>query len=323
MIVVFVTMLITPAIASAQTVSEALWSQGFEVDTSGWVGSGTVTRVPSGTGGITSSEGAFHASVTGTPNTQFGEYRSVWPGGYITTIDIYLDTNWTAGSGFDYTVAANGTDGLHQRDFVFHVSKDTSTGNLMVAGSNNTNFAMREDLDTLPNFYTVSQSGWYTFQHVFYENAGVLTVDMNLLDSNGTILFTETRSTPEDTIPAEVGGNRYGWFTFITVAGGISIDDVQLIIERDLTPNEMMDNLQTNTADLVDNAAAERALLATLNRAEMFMNANRPLMAYLTMVQYIIQVERYEDSRRIPSTVAGELVSQARDVTRVMFQRPR
>ena len=50
----------------------------------------------------------------------------------------------------------------------------------------------------------------------------------NLLDSNGTPLFTETRNTPADTIPDVVGGNRYGWFTVIDVDGGIEVDNHEL-----------------------------------------------------------------------------------------------
>lgn len=86
-----------------------------------------------------------------------------------------------------------------------------------------------------------------------------------------------------------------------------------------VTAGELMDNLQADTADLITNAAVERALLATLNRAEMYMDANRPLLAYLTMLQFVIQVERYEDRGQIPSTVAWQLLSQGRDVTRSMF----
>ncbi|MBD3309440.1 hypothetical protein GF339_23805 [candidate division KSB3 bacterium] len=207
--------------------------QGFETDTSGWEPyNGSVTQTASGTGGITSAAGGFHAVLgspaNGGPFTRFGGYHDTWPeGGFTASLDIYLDTGWAAGEGFDYSVAANGSDGNHQRDFIFHVTKDTSTGDLLVGGSNNSNFTPREDLENI-NHYVVSSSGWYTFQHVFYDNGGSLAVDLNLLDSSGTVLFTETRSTAADTIPGEVGGNRYGWFTFIDVSGGIAIDNTSL-----------------------------------------------------------------------------------------------
>ena len=42
-------------------------------------------------------------------------------------------------------------------------------------------------------------------------------------------MFTETRSSAADTIPGEVGGHRYGWFTNVDVTGGIAIDSVQVV----------------------------------------------------------------------------------------------
>ena len=215
-----------------------VWSQGFETDTSGWFDedngwTGDLTRVGSGTNGITSSDGSFHAIAEQTdtpgvglsgPFTRFDGYNSVWPGGWTACIDIFLDTTMATGEGFDYSVASSRSDGTHLRDFIFHVTKDTSTGELLVGGSNNTNFDPREDLDTL-NHYSVGSSGWYTFQHVFYNAGGSLAVDLNLLDSAGTVLWTETRNNPADTIAGVVGGNRYGWFTNIDVTGGIAIDN--------------------------------------------------------------------------------------------------
>jgi nitrous oxidase accessory protein NosD len=222
------------------------WDQGFEADTVGWYDqnttwSGEVVQVASGTGGIVSSAGSFHATATQSdvnqapgdftgPFTRFDGYRDKWPGGYQAEIDIYLDTAWPLGDGFDYSVASNGQDGSHQRDFIFHVTKDTSTGGLYVAGSNNSNFAPREDLDTLSNNLEITTSGWYTFRHTFRDDGGALAVDLQVLDSGGTVLFTETRSAAADLISTEVGGNRYGWFTHITVTGGIQIDEHRLIL---------------------------------------------------------------------------------------------
>ncbi len=216
---------------NAQDVNAATpFSQGFESDTSGWLDSdgGTVTRVVSGASGVTSKNGSWHAVVSDAgPFTRFDGYRDTWTGNWSARTSVYLDPSWAAGEGFDYSVAANGSDDAHQRDYIFHVAKDTSTGDLMVAGSNNTNFSVREDLENI-NHYVVSSAGWYTLQHVFRNDGGHLSVDLNLLDSAGTVLFTETRSNIADTIPAEVGGNRYGWFTTLNVAGGLAIDNTQL-----------------------------------------------------------------------------------------------
>jgi hypothetical protein len=216
--------------------------QGFENDADGWfdINSGwygEVTRVSTGTDGITSSTGDWHAIFEGddvsAPFTRFDGYPvspsvDTWPGTWSAELDVYLDPDWDASQGFDYSVAANGSDGNHQRDFIFHVNKDASTGMLFVAGSNNTNFAPREDLESI-NSYEVTTAGWYTLQHVFYDNgSGELAVDLNLLESGGNVLFTETRTTPSDVIATEIGGNRYGWFTFINVDGGIGVDEQEI-----------------------------------------------------------------------------------------------
>lgn len=216
-----------------------VYNQGFESNTEGWLDTssswyGTVSRVASGTNGITSSAGNWHAVMEGdadsAPFSRFDQYRSVWPGSWVAEVDIYLDPAWANGTGFDYSVAATGSDGGHQRDYIFHVTKDTSTSKLLVAASNNTNFAPRQDLDTLANHYEVTEAGWYTFQHVFYDQGGSLAVDLKLLDSEGFELFSETRHNTADTIPAEVGGNRYAWFTFINVPGGIAVDEHELFL---------------------------------------------------------------------------------------------
>ncbi|MEO0384250.1 MAG: DUF5801 repeats-in-toxin domain-containing protein [Pseudomonadota bacterium] len=197
---------------------------------------GTVTVVPDGTGGINTPDGGNFAILMqgGTPGsergpfTRFDGYKSDFQGGFTASVAIYLDTGWSASEGFDYSVAASGQDGNHLRDFIFHVTKDTSTGKLLVGGSNNTNFDPREDLETLNNT-EITSSGWYTFEHVFRDfGDGTLAVDLNVYDSTGTLLFTETRNNANDLLSTEVGGNRYGWFTNIDVDGGIAVDDLTL-----------------------------------------------------------------------------------------------
>ncbi len=215
------------------------WDQGFEVDTAGWSDAstgwhGTVTRVASGTDGVTSPGGGFHAvmegSATGAPFSRFAAYADEWPGPWLAELDVHLDpAAFPTGTGFDYSVAANGSDNAHQRDFIFHVTKDTSTGDLLVGGSNNSNGAPREDLETIDHV-AITTAGWYTMQHRFRDNGGVLAVDLRLLDDGGLEVFSTTRRSTADTIPAEVGGNRYGWFTFISDGLDVPVDDHQLLI---------------------------------------------------------------------------------------------
>ncbi|MGH7501982.1 MAG: hypothetical protein ACREL7_09515 [Longimicrobiales bacterium] len=213
-------------------VTTLVWDQGFQTDAAGWFGAGaggwgTVSHVgdtgPDGSPGIANMTGDAAAG----PFSRFDGYRSTWTGTWTAEIDVFLDPAWSAGEGFDYSVAASGSDGLHQRDYIFHVTKDASSNALFVAGSNNTNFAPRQDLETIPH-YEVTSAGWYTFQHVFRDQGGSLAVDLNLLDASGNVLFTETRFTAADIIATEIGGNRYSWFTFISVASGISVDNHQL-----------------------------------------------------------------------------------------------
>lgn len=213
--------------------SALAWNQDFAEDAAGWFDSddtwyGTVTWNAAG------EDATFEGDASSAPFSRFDGYRDEWLGSWTAEIDVYLDPAWAAGTGFDYSVAANGPDGNHQRDFIFHVTKDTSTGDLLVAGSNNTNFAPREDLETV-NHYVVTAAGWYTLQHVFYEDGGALAVDLNLIDSGGNTVFTETRFNAADAIPAEVGGNRYAWFTFINVDGGVFVDNHRLYFPAAVT----------------------------------------------------------------------------------------
>lgn len=190
------------------------WYQGFEVDAVDWT---STVRVPSGTNGVTSASGAFHGEAESGALTRFNAYSSVWPGDYVTEVDVYLDPAWDIGQGFDYSVATNGITNAHRRDFIFHLGV-TPTGGLRVFADNNS------DLAGVPNAFILDQAGsveittagWYKLQHVFYDNAGVLAVDMRLLNSGGAALFSTTRSDPSDQIGVTVGGNRYGWFVFST-----------------------------------------------------------------------------------------------------------
>ena len=233
----------TLALCAGSVFAGEVFYQGFETDTAGWLDesngwAGTVTRVSSGTLGITSASGSNHAhfaqsysdnagGVTG-GFTRFDGYRdSAWSGPYQASVDIYLDTGWGTNEGFDYSVASSTSAGGHLRDFIFHVTKDMS-GNILIGGSNNTNFDPQLNLAD-GNHASISDSGWYTFEHSFYEAAdGSLEVALNLYNSSGTLLFTEIRNNPADLVGSIAGGNRYGWFTNIDIANGINVDNVTL-----------------------------------------------------------------------------------------------
>ncbi|WP_187270942.1 HYR domain-containing protein [Neolewinella aurantiaca] len=198
---------------------------------------GTMTITASGTNGVTSFEGGFHG-VANQGNTgpfgRLGGYSSEFGNGYRVESKIYIDltdAQVAAGTyGFDLSVAANGADGVHQRDFVFHVSSVDAAGQAFVGASNGTTFSIQST--TSSNAFDtkaeITATGWYTFEWIFYDNGtGTLAVDMNVSDDAGTQLFTETSSNAGDAIATEIGGNRYMWFTVISAQNGIPVDNVQ------------------------------------------------------------------------------------------------
>ncbi len=190
---------------------------GFESETTIWF---DLTRVPSGTNNVTSASGDYHAEVPLTvwnqdaelTFTRWGGYGGTFPvGGYSTFVDVYLDTAKSlVGEDirFDYTSAISTPAGGHRRDFIFNAGTNGS-GGFVVSASNNAPGNPAGGLSPL----TISQSGWYTFKHSFYDNGfGVLAVDMSVVDADDNVLQTWTRSDPSDVIGTTVGGNRYGWF---------------------------------------------------------------------------------------------------------------
>lgn len=199
-------------------------------------------RVPSGTGGILSKSGGFHAVIDSTavaapPDdwtgafTRLGGYSSIFGGGFRASVSVYIDLADPAvvanTYGWDLSTAASNQSGGHRRDFIFHTASN-AMGQVLVGASNNSNFTRRNDIGSI-NHYTITASGWYTFEWVFRNNAGVLAVDCNLRNASGVWLWTETRSDASDLIATVVGGNRYMWFTFLEV-DTLAIDDTSLVL---------------------------------------------------------------------------------------------
>jgi len=224
--------------------------EGFE--DAGWVANqtdnwqnysgGEVQRSTSGTSSSGSAHGIITNLQTGTdvfgnpslgaggPYTRFGGYTSDFAGGFTASLDVYLDTAWAAGKGFDYTVAINNQSNSHLRDYMFHVGV-TDQG-LLVNASNNTdrNFNERKlENENSGNYYTVATSGWYTLQQDFYNDNGNVSVDMILLSSTGSQIWNVTRTSADD-IATTAGGHRYGWMTYNNI-DGLAIDNVSMVPE--------------------------------------------------------------------------------------------
>lgn len=221
-------------LACAGAMSAPLYFNGFETDladsaSTNWQGGG-VARVASGTGGIASSDGGFHAVSTGTGTFgRWGGYNYGAGGGvattfqpYTTSIDIYLDVTggWGNDTRFDFSSAINNASGNFLRDFIFNggfyndaTGPGGGTERFVISASNNAQPGSAFAKNPARNPIAIDTSGWYTFQHAFYDNGGQLAVDMVIMDAGDNLVGSWTLSDPADLI-AGVGGNRYGWFNY-------------------------------------------------------------------------------------------------------------
>ncbi len=203
----------------------------------------SIVRVTSRKNAITSSAGSAHAIVGASSapippatayasnvSTGFGGGHSSFGQGYLTALDIYLDPMaWAIGQGFDYSIGVGNQSASHLRDFIFHVGQVDNQGLLVNASNNTTNNANSFKLQNENGgmYFTVQTAGWYTFEQLFRNDAGVLAVDFNLRNDMGGLLYSVTRSTPADLIATQVGGIGYGWFIFNNLEG-LAIDNTSL-----------------------------------------------------------------------------------------------
>jgi hypothetical protein len=222
-------LLVAPAASAATS-----YFNDFEVNTAGWDvfgGSLDATRVASGTNGIVSASGNWHAenSATGSAS-DWGGYN--YGAGnlvptvfheYSTSVDIYLNVagGWANDTRFDFDSAVSNSSGDHRRDFIFNAgfyndtdgSPGSGTSRFVISASNNSQpgsaYAKNPGRDPI----AISTSGWYTFEHHFYDKAGVLAVDLSIYDASSVLVHSWTLSDPSDLISV-IGGNRYGWFDY-------------------------------------------------------------------------------------------------------------
>lgn len=220
-------LVLVAGLSLAATSASANFSNGFETDTSGWF---STSRVASGTDGITSASGGYHGKAgTGTVYTNWGGYNfgagNAVPTAfqaYTTSIDIFLnvDGGWANDTRFDFSSAINTSSGTHRRDFIFNggfyndaTGPGANTNRFVISASNNSQPGSAYAKNPARDPIAISTTGWYTFEHNFYDDGGVLAVDMSIYDSASTLINKWTLSDPTDLISA-IGGNRYGWFSY-------------------------------------------------------------------------------------------------------------
>lgn len=222
--------LIICAIMLLTSAAQATFFNGFETDIAGWdaFGSGFhPTRVASGTNGIISASGNWHAESSASGSAgNWGGYNFGNAGPpytfqeYYTSVDIFLDVNagWANDTRSNFSSAINNSSGNHLRDFVFNFgfyNDDSGAG----AGTNRFVFSASPNAGRTNSYpknpgrdpISIATSGWYTLQHHFYDDAGVLAVDMSIFNTSNDLIHKWTLSDPSDLISG-VGGNRYGWF---------------------------------------------------------------------------------------------------------------
>ena len=225
-------LIFTMTTTSAQTSN---YLNGFETSIvpDDW---GEVARVTSGTNGIISATGAWHAVVPANDDGGFtrlgriggGSYNFTFPTcGYKTSLDIYLDVSggWVNDRRFDYSSAINSTSDNtpnhnYRRDFVFNVGyyNDNLIGELgagtnrfVISASNNAGRSGAFPKNPGRSPQVIAATGWYRFEHSFRNNGGVLAVDFTIYNASNIAVATWTLSDPSDIIGVSVGGARYGW----------------------------------------------------------------------------------------------------------------
>jgi hypothetical protein len=280
---------LTTLMLAVATPASATFFQGFETDTSGWFGA---TRVSSGTHGVPSKTGAFHAEdpFNGGSFTRWGGYSKTFPpGGYTTSVDIYLDIQpfymsdssitslvpYPNDTRFDWTSAVSTPTCAHRRDFVFNAGFYTDTDltgsgpRFVISASNNTGRgnSFPKNPGRMP--YTISLEGWYTFEHRFRDNgSGILAVDLTIKNSLGVPLMMWTLSTPTDVIGTTVGGNRYGWFATNEFNPALAFDNSALVGFQDFcTPPASTPNAKVTAGGWIpaDSSKANFGLTAKTN----------------------------------------------------------
>jgi hypothetical protein len=232
-------------LGSSASQAGVLYSNGFETDINGWF---TPTRVASGTGGVPSSDGSYHAIAAGTAAGGGGEFTR-WGGynygagnavattfqEYWTSVDIYLDVGAGLANNtrFDFSSAINNSGGTHLQDFIFNAgfyndsdgSPGSGTNRFIISTSNNSQPGSAYAKNPGRSPIAISTTGWYTFEHHFYANGGLLFADMNILDASDALVNTWTLGGTQAI--GGVGGNRYGWFDYNQIAG-LAFDNSEL-----------------------------------------------------------------------------------------------
>ncbi|HEY32959.1 MAG TPA: hypothetical protein G4O10_07620 [Dehalococcoidia bacterium] len=204
---------------------------GFEVDTYGWFPwGGTISRVASGTNGVPSADGNWHAEVIDA-YTNFSGYSSVFPaGGFRQIVDVYIDSSMgNVGDAWALDNAINGDDGIWEEAGGVGALKATDGNWWLAADGDGAGYpgpatgGVGLEIDT---------AGWYTIESQWVENTDDPSrIDRNtfIYDSTGIQIYENYNL--KQVALADAGGNRYGWFLTPSdpIAFALPIDNSRLI----------------------------------------------------------------------------------------------
>lgn len=222
---------------------------GFEGPSTGLLPFNSTVNIVPGGGTIAASEGSNYALIgpgttSGTQTGAFDTYganNASFGQGWTAGSDVYInlaDTAISAGTyGFDLSVGINDNTGAHAQDNIFHVGvyspNDDGNYDLVVNGSHNSDFVLNEfkllnsPLIGSPTYGTFNESGWYTFQVSFTESAVPDSIDIlwEVIDEDGITMWSaQNLSNPAQYTASNVGGDRYGWFTYAVTDLGLPVD---------------------------------------------------------------------------------------------------
>ncbi|MFZ5437709.1 MAG: hypothetical protein ACOZAK_01495 [Patescibacteria group bacterium] len=153
-----------------------------------------ITQV-AGNNSLPASSGDYYGVVSKAGSySHFGECLSggttdIW----LTQIDVYLDTGWQSGQGFNYAIETrlDNPEGPTYKHFIFNVAKDKSTKSLLIGVSDELNYELSEDLENF-NHYKVKKSGWFTLRSKIRSEKYQIFVDMFVLDEGKQVVWQDT-----------------------------------------------------------------------------------------------------------------------------------
>jgi hypothetical protein len=146
---------------------------------------------------------------------------------------------------------------------------------------------------TVDGTYSVTGTSWEDYFR--YDPESVAEQSTRTVDS---ILFRTSAAAP------------------LTLGNGFYVDNLSVTTGASAPATE---KLSTLTEELVTNPGAERALLASLQRTQNFLDAGQPFRAYMSMLQYVLLVNRFDRANIISDDAAQQLYTQALNLTRSIF----